>query len=279
MDVRSIHMKAFELCVLDLNQVLPHEHYDNNRVARLSDSLQKSNMLRNPPIVTDWKGKYVILDGATRATALKKLDCPHIVAQLVKQESLETTIPTWNHVIHNIDVDSLFDSIENIPGGKLRISPADNVEPNTNAHKTLFTIIDSEKTIYTVQTSQKSSSKHLDLSNAVNAYTRRTNVIRTLDSNVEILQKNIKNFSALIEFPPFTIQEILDSAINGKLLPAGVTRFLITNRVIGINIPLNILFSSKSITQKNKWLNKTITEKYHQNKVRHYTEPVIVVED
>ena len=74
-------------------------------------------------------------------------------------------------------------------------------------------------------------------------------------------------------------REILESAINYKLLPAGVTRFLITNRVIGINIPLNILFSNKSLNQKNKWLNETITEKYHQNKVRHYTEPVIVVED
>ena len=279
MAVKSMHMNKFKLRVLDLNQVLPHEHYDNNRVAKLSDSLQKANILRNPPVATEWKDKYVLLDGATRASALKKLDYQHIVVQLVKQDSLGTTIPTWNHIICNIDLDSLFASIQHIPGGKLRILHGDTVEPNINSHKTLFTIVDSDKTMYIVQTFQKNSRKHLDLSNAVNAYTKLTNVIRTLDSNVEIIQNNFQHFSALIKFPPFTIQEILDSAINYKLLPAGVTRFLITNRVIGVNIPLNILFSNKSLNQKNKWLNETITEKYHQNKVRHYTEPVIVVED
>ena len=75
------------------------------------------------------------------------------------------------------------------------------------------------------------------------------------------------------------MQEILDSAINYKLLPAGVTRCLIANRVLGLTIPLTVLFSNKSLTQKNEWLNEAITEKFHQNKVRHYTEPVIIVED
>ena len=133
--------------------------------------------------------------------------------------------------------------------------------------------------MYVVQGTQDNSDKHLDLSNAVNSYTRITNVIRTLDSNVEVIKNNIQCFSALIKFPEFTMQEILDSAINYKLLPAGVTRFLIANRVLGLNIPLNVLFSNKSLTQKNEWLNEAITEKFHQNKVRHYTEPVIIVED
>ena len=162
MAVKSMDMNQFKLRVLDLNQVLPHEHYDNNRVAKLSDSLQKANILRNPPVATEWKGKYVILDGATRASALKKLDCPHIVVQLVKQDSLGTTIPTWNHIICNINLDSLFACIQHIPGGKLRILHGDTVEPNTNSHKTLFTIVDSDKTMYIVQTFQKNSRKHLD---------------------------------------------------------------------------------------------------------------------
>jgi len=272
-------MNPFELCVLDLNQVLPHEHYDSNRVARISESLQKANILRNPPVATEWKGKYVILDGATRASALKKLDCPHIVVQLVKQDSLNTTISTWNHVIHNIDIGRLFDAIEHVPGGNLRVLSSNSLELNKSAHRTLFTIVDRDTTIYAVQGSQDKSHKHLDLSNAVNAYTRLTNVIRTFDSDVEVIQNNIQHFSALIKFPAFTMQEILESAINYKLLPAGVTRFLISSRVIGINIPLNVLFSNKSLNQKNKWLTETITEKFHQNKVRHYTEPVIVIED
>ena len=272
-------MNQLELCVLDSNEVLPHEHYDSNRVAKLADGLETTNILRNPPIATEWKGKYVILDGATRVSALKKLDCPHIVVQLVKQGSQDTVISSWNHVIHNIDIERVFDAIEHIPGSNLRVLSNGVLPPDKTSHKPLFTILDRDKTMYVVQGTQDNSDKHLDLSNAVNSYTRITNVIRTLDSDIEVIQNNIQSFSALIKFPAFTMQEILDSAINYKLLPAGVTRFLIANRVLGLNIPLNVLFSNKSLTQKNEWLNEAITEKFHQNKVRHYTEPVIIVED
>ena len=272
-------MNQLELCVLDSNEVLPHEHYDSNRVAKLADGLETANILRNPPIATEWKGKYVVLDGATRVSALKKIDCPHIVVQLVKQDSQDAVISSWNHVIHNIDIERVFDAIEHIPGSNLRILSNGVLPPDKTSHKPLFTILDRDKKMYTVQGSHDSSDRHLDLSNAVNAYTRITNVIRTLDSDIEVIQNNIQSFSALIKFPAFTMQEILDSAINYKLLPAGVTRFLIDNRVLGINIPLKVLFSNKSLDHKNDWLDEAITEKFHQNKVRHYTEPIIIVED
>jgi len=272
-------MNPLELCVLDLNQLLHHEHYDNRRVERLSDDLQKANILRSPPIVAEWQGKYVILDGATRASALNKLNCPHIVVQIVKQDSQDTILSTWNHIVHTIDLGDLFDAIENIPSGNIKISPARSLEPNISSPETLFTIVDRDKQMYIVQGSDDYSLKHLYLSHAVNAYSRITNVVRTLDSDVQLIQNQVESFTALIKFPAFTMQAVLTSAIAHKLLPAGVTRFLIANRVIGINIPLNILFSNDSLSQKNKWLNETIKTKYHQNKVRHYTEPVIIVED
>ena len=274
-----MYMNPLELCVLDLNQLLHHEHYDNRRVERLSDDLQKANILRSPPIVAEWQGKHVILDGATRASALKKLNCPHIVVQIVKQDSQDTILSTWNHIVHTIDLEDLFDAIENIPGGNIKISPTRSLESNVSSPETLFTIVDRDKQMYVVQGSEDYSLKHLYLSNAVNTYSRLTNVVRTLDSDVQLIQNQVESFSALIKFPTFTMQAVLTSAIAHKLLPAGVTRFLIINRVIGINIPLNILFSNNSLSQKNKWLNETIKAKYHQNKVRHYTEPVIIVED
>ena len=273
-------MNPLELCVLDLNQLLHHEHYDNRRVKRLSDNLQKADVLMNPPIVTEWQGKHVILDGATRASALKILDCPHIIVQLVKQDSQDTNLSTWNHIVHTVNLGDLFDAIKSIPGDNIKISSGSELEPtSTSSPGILFTIVARDKQMYMVQRSRGNSLKHLDLSNAVNAYTRLTNVVRTLDSDIELIQNKVQSFSALIKFPTFTIQEVLNSALAHKLLPAGVTRFLITNRVIGINVPLNILFSNKSLSQKNDWLNETITNKFHQNKVRHYTEPVIVIED
>jgi ParB-like chromosome segregation protein Spo0J len=56
--------------------VVPHEEIDDKRVARLMARLEEDGRLVNPPITTFWKGKYIILDGATRFTSFQRLGYP-----------------------------------------------------------------------------------------------------------------------------------------------------------------------------------------------------------
>src|SRR5688572_29894343 len=69
---------ALKLQVAPLAQVIPHEHYHGQRVAVLMARLTAEGKLINPPIAARYKDKYVVLDGATRLTAMRQLGFPYI---------------------------------------------------------------------------------------------------------------------------------------------------------------------------------------------------------
>ncbi len=75
--------RSLDLEVVPVAQVSPHENIDQKRVDRLMGRLEADGLLVNPPITTFWKGRYIILDGATRYSALAGLGYPHVIVQVV----------------------------------------------------------------------------------------------------------------------------------------------------------------------------------------------------
>lgn len=80
-------------------ELVIHEHIDMKRVARLMERLEGDGQLVNPPVTTYWKGRYVILDGATRSSALQKLHYPHAIVQVVDKDTAGFQLHTWYHAI------------------------------------------------------------------------------------------------------------------------------------------------------------------------------------
>ncbi|HAJ06325.1 MAG TPA: hypothetical protein DCL76_07215 [Chloroflexi bacterium] len=268
---------SLSLRIVDINHIVPHEHHDKNRSDRIYKQIQKDKILRNPPIVAQYHRQYVLLDGATRVSALHALKCPHIVVQEIDQDIDQLSLSTWNHVLQGIEKEELLSMI--------KITPNIVLETNfdiTNRFKidqALCSVTTSEKTFHVVDTSNNNDSQVLTLSNFVNNYSKKTNVLRTKESDIKSLQKDITSSITLIQFPKFAAKFVLESATNNNLLPAGVTKFSINKRVLGVNMPLDLLCSNQSLTDKNAWLNNLITNKIQLNKVRQYTEPVIIIED
>ena len=63
-----------ELHIVGLDDVVLHEDPDMERVARLVDRFSADGILKNPPVVGRRKGhRRIVLDGANRITALRKL--------------------------------------------------------------------------------------------------------------------------------------------------------------------------------------------------------------
>jgi ParB-like chromosome segregation protein Spo0J len=89
-----------------LNKVILHEHTEPRRVERLVNRLVNEAILANPPIVAQANDYYVVLDGATRVTALKQLNFPHIIVQVVSPED-GLGLRTWFHIIRTLPVDEL----------------------------------------------------------------------------------------------------------------------------------------------------------------------------
>ena len=90
-----------DLRVLPMDALLLHEQADKKRVARLETRLHKDGYLKNPPIVAPIPGteRYVVLDGANRTSAVRRIGCPHLLVQVVDYNSNSVQLLTWHHLI------------------------------------------------------------------------------------------------------------------------------------------------------------------------------------
>jgi len=85
--------------------------------------------------------------------------------------------------------------------------------------------------------------------------------------------------AALIIFPQFRLEQVLEAAVHENLLPAGITRFVIPGRVLRLCADLGRLMADEPLAHKNAWLDRMLAEKLARRRVRYYQEPVIVLDD
>ena len=77
--------------VVPLETLRPHEEVDPLRVDRLATRIEAEGAMVNPVVCTqDLNGNLVLLDGATRTEALRRLDLTYGVVQLVEPEGGDT---------------------------------------------------------------------------------------------------------------------------------------------------------------------------------------------
>ncbi len=117
------------------------------------------------------------------------------------------------------------------------------------------------------------------LNKLTQTYIKASLVTRTLSSNVKNLHSEFPDLAALVVFPEYTVEQVLQIAKANRVLPAGITRFIIPGRVLRLNADLNMLKSDKSLTEKNEWLRKLVVNKLSQSEVRYYEEPVYLLDE
>src|SRR3990172_8750711 len=91
-----------KLAFLPVECLIIHEWHDEQRTPPLIERIQRSGIFRNPPIVSplpDNTGRYMVLDGANRTTALRKMGFPHALVQVVQPDGPGLKLQNWNHVI------------------------------------------------------------------------------------------------------------------------------------------------------------------------------------
>ena len=66
---------------------------------------------------------------------------------------------------------------------------------------------------------------------------------------------------------------------QGRLLPAGITRFIVPGRILRLNAPLAVLAANEPIAQKRDWLDNLVQTKLAGRGVRYYEEPVVLLDE
>lgn len=272
-----------QLEFLPLEDLIIHEWHDEQRTPPLIERIRANGVLRNPPIVTplpDSSGRYMVLDGANRITALRKMSFPHALVQVVPADDPGLNLENWNHVVWGLAPKDLFAGIREIEEINLVPTRQENPEPDLWGECNLSLVQLPNANTFTVCTPVDELVRRVQLLNAiVDSYKERARLDRTNGREVQSLKEIYPDLSGLVIFPKLDVKEVLQLAAAGYLLPAGITRFTISPRALHVNYPLEKLAADKPIQAKNAALQRWIQQRIACKGVRYYAEPTFLFDE
>ena len=268
------------LRVVPMDKVVPHEHFDQKRVDRLAGRLEKDGVLGNPPVVIESEdGRYIVLDGATRTTAMKQLGYKHGIVQVISTED-GLGLHTWYHVICKIRVNALLALLRTLPDITVQETELEKAADEMFEYGGLCYIQLIDNRVFLIYPAQG-----VNRLEALNQFTEAYidaagHVDRTLNSNILSLKNEYEDLAAVVIFPEYTVSQVMQATLSsGRLFPAGITRFVIPGRILRLNADLSVLKSDMSLREKNRWLHQLLVEKQGKGGIRFYGEPVYLLDE
>ncbi|MCB9419985.1 MAG: hypothetical protein H6667_09285 [Ardenticatenaceae bacterium] len=267
------------LQVVPINQVSPHEEVDDKRVARLMAAIGNNPQLIDPPIAVYWNGRYVILDGATRFTAFKRLGFEHMIFQIVDTTPESFTLHTWYHAISSErPFADLLTHLQQLDGILFEELPPGKTQSIFQDKSVLCYFLARNGRITLAKTAP--GAVHLDVMNdLVASYTSWGTVERTLLTDLPRLLEQFPRLTAVAIFPQFAPETVFDVASRGGFVPAGLTRFVIPGRILRLNMKLDRLLENDTLAAKRTWFKKQLAQKIASSRLRYYEEPVVLLDD
>jgi hypothetical protein len=269
------------LKILPIEQLILHEDHDMQRTLPLVEKLRAQGILRNPPIVmplTDGSGRYMVLDGANRVTSLREMEFPHIVAQVVEASNPHVNLQTWNHVVWGMITKAFKSSLRKVKGIELV-----KVDPHKSLDAPKYMPLQirlPDGSFYLLEEAPSDLATHIDtLHQIVDVYKTRASLDRTSQTLIDSFKQVYPDLTALIIFPRFKIKTVLKLVENNIVLPAGITRFTVSPRVLHLNYPLHELSSGKPVEYKEAYLLRWIQERAKNKGLRYYAEATFLFDE
>jgi hypothetical protein len=247
-----------DLFLVDLGCLILHEAHDEDRLVSLRERIEAEREQRNPVIVSPHEDRYLVLDGAHRVRALGELGSRFALVQVVEPpEKAEG----WGHLLDGVGRAEL----DNIEGIEVSDRPGDTLlaEVETAGGETLLLSAKEDGLRGRVRA----------LWNLQSFYPRGAVVRRVEPDGTARLSRG----EALIRYQPFTPGELAEIVDSGTVLPAGITRFRIQERVLGVRFPLDRMKEGDP-SARNAELREFVERRWEENRVRYYGEPVVLFE-
>lgn len=270
---------SLSLKIVPSERVIPHEYTDDKRVARLMEGLEAEGRLVNPPIVAEWGEQYIVLDGATRSTALKRLGFPYTVVQVVPTDREGFGLHTWYHAVSSeAPFAELVARLRDLAGLRLTSISADQAHLALQERNALCYFLNQDGSALLAEIVSEGSRLGM-LNQIVHAYTVWGSVERTLTTDLGRLLGQYPQMQTLVVFPQFSPETVFEVASRGDLMPAGLTRFIIPGRILRLNLDLAHLKQDEPLAAKRSWFNQFLAEKLARSRLRYYQEPVILLDE
>ena len=265
-----------ELHMVGLDDVVLHEDPDMERVARLVDRFSADGVLKNPPVVARSKGfRRIVLDGANRVTALRKLGYSHVLVQELDLFDPGLALDTWHHAIERLSAQELLDHAASIPGVTMEEENEDSQRSEPKLARFLFPT----GKVVSLQGAEGLDKRVVQMHSLTKAYHRFAYFDRVSYTRLEDLTRNYRNFSALLSFRSFSLEDLQELTHWDRRIPSGVTRVLLPKRALRFNIQLEMLRVGLSLEEKESWLQQTILERVGDKSIRFYKEPTFFFDE
>ena len=274
------------LRVLETSQFLLHEHPDVARVERLVGAFRRDGVLRNPPIVTPLlpppKGggrtaQFVILDGANRITALRDLGAPHVAAQVVRYEQPDIVVSTWRHYVVEAEHPMRERVARRLGLEVVPVSGPAEAEDRLARRGGVAGIVDGQGAAVVGLGADPIAHAGL-LVDLVGLYAG-TDAIHRIDREDLKALRAEHGQGTLVIFPPIDKADILRLVAGGGRLPAGITRHLVSGRVLRLNVPLEWLQSPETVAAKQRRLDAMAEARWQAHGVRYYSEATYLFDE
>lgn len=271
-----------EVRIVPIEKLVPHEMEDSERTKRIEMRIRVDGALKNPVIVGKIRRdgpKLLLLDGVHRVNALKRLGCRDVVAQVIDYRSNDVKVFTWHHLIQGFEVPRLLKSIRGIKDIVLEKVDRERAEALLKEKKIVCYFLFKNGDVFVVKCEDDLKTRTLKLRDVVDVYKRASEIYRLTKSEADFLLKESKDAIAVLSIPVYDKREIEELAFNGINLPAGITRHVVSKRVLGLHIDLALLKVDMSLKSKNKILKEIIKERIANKRARFYPESVFVFDE
>ncbi len=269
-----------DLHIVPSESLQAHEAVDAQRAGPLTERLRQEGVLRNPPVVIATSACYVVLDGANRTQALRALGLPHVLVQLVHAGATAVDLRTWNHAVRGLSAAALLEAIERYPEIALVPSDRDRAAFHLGAGDSLaYVELAPDRVLEVVAETRPLDWRIRNLNHLVASYLTIGAVERTGGTRAEGVGGLYADFAGLVVFRPFAVDEVVTAAANGWLLPAGLTRFVISPRALRVNYPLDKLSADIPLGDKQAELTAWLQARVAGRHVRFYAESTFLFDE
>jgi hypothetical protein len=267
-----------QLRIVRSETVRPHEIADATREQRIEQRLSADGTLRDPVMVGTVSSVdgYVLLDGTNRQQALQHLGLPSILVQVLDYADHHVVqLQTWCHLAR-LPIGDLVQEARTIHGIDVEaLSPLEAVDA-LHGSASLAVLLARGQRYALIRRANPTVSRAQQLRRLVDVYER--GMVR-VDCEPDAIEERAHALSdqgdcpTLVAFPPFTRSQVVTMAMEGALIPAGITHHVVLGgRALRVNVPLSMLAGDDSLDDANA----TLKQHLATLQPRQYLEPTIL---
>jgi hypothetical protein len=247
-----------DLRLVELERLVLHEAHDEDRLANLRGRIEAEREQRNPVIVSSQGDCCLVLDGAHRVRALEELGCCLVLAQFVEPPE---RAQSWAHLLEGVGLQELR-GVEGIelserPGGP-RLAEVE---------------VAGGKRVY-LRSREEGLLAEVRALWALQSLYPEGVMVRRVEPNGRLRPAEGE---AMVRYRPFAPEELVEIVRSGAVLPAGITRFRVRERVLGVRYPLGKMQDGDA-PSRNAELQAFVKRLWEENRIRYYEEPVVLFE-